>query len=132
MFIRLDVCELTGPSSCTAGGEGWWQTLDTVDVTIADPRPPTAQLTLNGPSYIPPLSTFELNGATTSLLGAAVADAEVVVSWTVQSKSTHTQGYSSSSIPAFDVARGVRTTVSSSESDSESSTGGILQQLLFE
>lgn len=74
-FLSLETCS----SNC--GSEAGWRTVDTVSITISDPRPPTAELLLTVPSFAPPNSTITLTGSTVSLLGSNVVGAEVDIQW---------------------------------------------------
>lgn len=62
--LQLDVCQ-----SASACPESEWHSTDFVTITIADPRPPTAELTLNSPVWAAPNTTVVVNGTAASLLG---------------------------------------------------------------
>jgi hypothetical protein len=76
--LRLHVCTSSG--GCV---DYQYFMVDTVQVTIADPRPRTADLTLNAPEWAAPNTTFFVNGTAESLLGADMAGAHVIVTWNV-------------------------------------------------
>lgn len=96
--LRLDVCTSVG--ACT---EEEWLSADSITITIADPRPPTAELTLNSPVWAAPNTTVVVNGTAASLLGADIAGAEVTITWNtraVEVGPTFGFGFEDTSSPA--------------------------------
>ena len=79
--IRLEACT----DSCTDSARGPFSTLAVATVTVSDPRPPTAELTLDAPRWAKPGSSVPVSGVAESFLGADVADANISVVWNVQS-----------------------------------------------
>jgi hypothetical protein len=78
--VSMDFQACASTSVCT---EQDWRSLESIQVTISDPRPPTAELMLTGPVWAAPNTTIALNGTTVSLLGADVSGAQVQIIWSV-------------------------------------------------
>lgn len=57
--------------------------LASASVTVADPRPPTAELTMEAPAWVMPDGTLRANITAQSFIGASVADAPMTLAWTV-------------------------------------------------
>lgn len=74
-FLSLETC------SRNCGGADAFSSVDSIDITISDPRPPTAELLLTAPSFAAPNSTITLTGSTVSLLGSNVVGAEVDIQY---------------------------------------------------
>jgi hypothetical protein len=75
-------------------------------VTIADPRPPTAELTLVSPPWAAPNTTVLVNGTAVSLLGSNVGGAIVTITWSVQAAEIPVDVYQVTSVPASSMATG--------------------------
>lgn len=73
--LQLEICD----GGCSQ--ENNWEFVDSVTITISDPRPPTAELLLTVPSFAPPNTTITVTGSTVSLLGSNVVGAEVDIQW---------------------------------------------------
>jgi len=74
-ILSLETC------SRNCGGADAFSSVDSIDITISDPRPPTAELLLTAPSFAAPNSTITLTGSTVSLLGSNVVGAEVDIQY---------------------------------------------------
>ena len=112
--LRLDVCTSVG--TCT---NAEWQSSfgEPVRITIADPRPPTAELTLTSPLWAAPNTTVVVNGTASSLLGADMADAEVTITWNVQPAASSFGSSFGRSFSAFE---------DTSSSNTEDTSTGVL------
>jgi hypothetical protein len=78
--VTLSLCNASSAAACKPAD---WKALDSVFVTISDPRPPTAELEFNVPDWVAPNGTLTINGSAVSLIGADVAGAEISIKWTV-------------------------------------------------
>eukprot|EP01023_Acetabularia_acetabulum_P050786 TRINITY_DN5527_c0_g1_i3.p1 TRINITY_DN5527_c0_g1~~TRINITY_DN5527_c0_g1_i3.p1 ORF type:complete len:2117 (+),score=423.13 TRINITY_DN5527_c0_g1_i3:248-6598(+) len=56
-------------------------TLDSIQVVGADPRAPTARLTVTAPAWATPTSTFQITMQTDSYIGASLSDQQIQVQW---------------------------------------------------
>jgi hypothetical protein len=56
--------------------------IDSVAITVSDPRPPTADLQLSAPSWALPNSTVSVRAQATSYLGTSVSGANMTLTWT--------------------------------------------------
>lgn len=78
LSATLYACPASG--ACTLQASTF---VDSVRFVLSDPRPPTSELTLAVPEFVEPGGSFEVSGSAASLLGAPVAGAEVVITFSV-------------------------------------------------
>lgn len=97
-----------------------WQAVASLAVTIADPRPPTADLQVEVAPWIRPGAPLRVNVSAISYIGAEVAGARIGLTWRVSG--------SGAGADAPPVA--VSSKLSSSSSASTSSTGATAQGTL--
>ncbi|KAG2447325.1 hypothetical protein HYH02_007655 [Chlamydomonas schloesseri] len=72
-----------GASKLRALGDvDWWEAAASFAFTVADPRPPTAELKVDVPPWAPPNATaLRINVTAVSYIGASVDGAEVSLTW---------------------------------------------------
>lgn len=71
-----------GPNG--SGGDGpdpGWVVVQSLSFTVADPRPPTAELALSVPPWVRPNGSVEVGVTAVSYIGNSVDGAEVTVTW---------------------------------------------------
>ncbi|KAG2426455.1 hypothetical protein HXX76_011686 [Chlamydomonas incerta] len=58
-----------------------WNYVKSFEFTVADPRPPTAELQLDAPAWVSPTGTFTVTATAVSYIGAAVGGAPMTLTW---------------------------------------------------
>ncbi|KAG2452414.1 hypothetical protein HYH02_002657 [Chlamydomonas schloesseri] len=58
-----------------------WNYVRTFDFTVADPRPPTAELQVDVPAWVTPTGIFTVTATAVSYIGAAVGGAPMTLTW---------------------------------------------------
>lgn len=54
-------------------------------ITVGDPRPPTAQLTITTPDFVDPKGPLTVSASAQSFIGSSVAEAEITILWSAPS-----------------------------------------------
>eukprot|EP00198_Chlamydomonas_reinhardtii_P005013 XP_001694349.1 predicted protein [Chlamydomonas reinhardtii] len=58
-----------------------WNYVRSFEFTVADPRPPTAELQIVAPPWVSPIGTFTVTATAVSYIGAAVGGAPMTLTW---------------------------------------------------
>ncbi|KAG2491821.1 hypothetical protein HYH03_009778 [Edaphochlamys debaryana] len=79
MAKLVDQIQIQDPDP--AQGVDQWLRVASVTVTVANPRPPTAELQLEVPTWAPPNGTVRIKATAVSYIGAAVDGSRITIRW---------------------------------------------------